>query len=122
MTVWEKSLVNMERGYARLNSFAKNVSERVKSDINIVRVRMQMDELRKKLEKQHAVIGNRLLEQSESGSLPSTFELFFKQDDIAASLERIIKIEKDLDGLEEELNREAAAVASPSKKDEGKAA
>lgn len=122
MTVWEKALVNMEKGYEKLNSFAKNVSERVKSDINIVRVRMQMDELRKDIEKQHAVIGCRLLEQSDSGSLPSSFEGFFRQDDISAALEAIARLEKSLDGLEEELNKEAAAVSSRPRKDEGKPA
>lgn len=122
MTVWEKALVNMEKGYAKLSAFAATFSERVKSDINIIRVRMQMDDARAAIAKQHEIIGSRLLEQSGNGTLPTSIEVFFKQEDIAAAIERIIKLEKDLDGLQEELNLEAASIKNPPRKEEGKAA
>lgn len=122
MTVWEKALVNMEKGYAKLSSFAANFSVRVKSDITIIRVRMHMDDLRKEIAGEQAAIGGRLREQFQSGTLPSSFELFFKQEDVAAALDKIAKLEKDVKGLEEELNRESAAILSQPPKGGGKAA
>lgn len=110
----------MEKGYAKLSSFATNFSERVKSDIQIIRIRMQMDEARAKIAQQHEFIGGRLLEQSGGGTLPASFDLFFRQEDISAAMERISSYEKDLDGLEEELSLEAGAITKHARKAEDK--
>ncbi len=122
MTVWEKALVNMEKGYARISSFAANFSERVKSDINIIRIRMQMEDLRTSIAKEHAFIGARLLELAEDASLPTAVDQFLTREDIAATRERIQKLEKDLDGLEEELSLEAATITKKPGTEKEKAA
>ncbi|MDH4162568.1 MAG: hypothetical protein OEW15_07740 [Nitrospirota bacterium] len=120
MTVWEKALVNMEKGYTRVTSFAGTLSERVKSDIAIIRIRMQMDRVQKAIGEQHRKVGERLLEQSTGGTLPANFAAFFKQGEIASLLERIAQLEKEADGLLEELSREADAIKAKPKQPEGK--
>lgn len=120
MTVWEKALVNMEKGYNRVTLFASTLSERVKSDISIVRIRMQMDRVQKEMDEQHRVIGARLMEQNSGGTLPASFAIFLKQGEIAAATERLAQLEKESDGLQEELGREAEAIKTKPKAPEGK--
>ncbi|MHB8843432.1 MAG: hypothetical protein ACYC7L_01675 [Nitrospirota bacterium] len=121
MTVWEKTLINLQQGHARLLSFAAIFSERLRAEINIIRIRMQIDAVRGKLNEQHRFIGQRLLSMKENDALPRTTELLFQNDEIAASLEKIERYHKDLEILLDDLQHEAD-VLKPSPKHEETAA
>lgn len=117
MTVWEKTLINLQKGHARLLSFAAIFSERLRAEINIIRLRMQIDAVRGKINEQHRFIGQRLLSMKEGDTLPRTTELFFRNDEIAASLEKIERYHKDLEILLDDLQHEAD-VLKPSPRHE----
>src|SRR5512147_1904087 len=97
MTVWEKTLVNLQKGHDRLMSFASTVSERVKAEITIVRLQMQIGDIRNKVGEQQRIIGRKLLELKDGGSLPSSFDLLFKNDEISSALEKIDRAQRDLE-------------------------
>lgn len=122
MTVWQKALINLEKGYDKLSSFAAVFADRVKAEITIIRVRMQIDDVRDRIGEQQRLIGARLLAQRSEDALPRSFARFFQQDDIVAALERITQLEKELEMLQEELSDETAAVADASGKNEERAA
>ena len=116
MTVWEKTLVNLQKGYEKLMSFASTVSERVKAEITIVRLQMQISDIRDKVGEQQRIVGQKLLEMKDGGSLPSSFELLFRNDEISSALEKIDRAQRDLEMLREDL-RHAADGLKPALSD-----
>jgi archaellum component FlaC len=123
MNLWEKTIINLQQGYEKMTAFAAVFSERLKAEINIIRLRMQLDEVQEQIRDQHYIIGRKLLELRDGGSLPASLELFFKNDEIASALEKISSYEKDLENILDELRSEADALkAVPTRKDEEKAA
>jgi hypothetical protein len=107
MTVWEKTLINLQKGYAKLASFAATFSDRVKAEITIVRLRMQIDGIQAKVREQQQFIGQKLLEMKENDTLPRSFDLLFNNDEIASALEKIERYQKDREILLDDLQREA---------------
>lgn len=116
MTVWEKTLVNLQRGHDRLMSFAAILSERVKAEVTIVRLQMQISEIREKVREQHRIIGQKLLEIKDNDTLPVSFDHFFRSGEIASALERIERAQRDLESLREDL-RDATEGLKPAPPD-----
>jgi hypothetical protein len=122
MTVWEKSLINIQKGYGKLMLFAANVSERAKAEISIIRLKMQIDSLRDTIGDYHRSIGKKLLEMKDADSLPKSFDLFFTNSEITALLEKIDRAQKDLEILLDDLRHESEALKAVSVPDEEKSA
>ncbi len=121
MPIWDKTLTNLQKGHDKLTAFAQTFAERMRSEITIIRVRVQIDGLREKQGEQHRLIGRTLLDQRTEGTLPQTFELFFKSAEVTAALEKIAQYERDLENLRDELRSEARSVQDlqTRKDDEG---
>ena len=123
MTLWEKTITNMQKGYERLAVFAAIFSDRVKAEINIVRLRMQHDDVQKRIREQEGFIGRRLLELRSRGKLPSSFDRLFGSDEVSSAVEKISILEKDVENILDELRTETAHLkAVPSSSDEEKSA
>lgn len=118
MTVWEKTLINLQKGYGKLMSFAANASERIKAEITIVRLRMQIDELRETIGDHQRSMGKKLLEMKDAGALPASFDFFFANTEIATHLEKIERAQKDLEILLDDLRHESDALKAVSVPDE----
>jgi hypothetical protein len=110
MNLWETTVVNVQKGYGRLMLFAATFSERMRAEINVVRLRMQIDEKRAAIRKEHEAVGRKLIEMQENDSLPASFELFFKNDEITGSLGKIVRHEKALDELIDDLQHESGSL------------
>ncbi|MEK6743883.1 MAG: hypothetical protein AABZ15_09740 [Nitrospirota bacterium] len=122
MTVWEKTLINLQKGYGKLMSFTANASERIKAEITIVRLRMQIDALRGTIGDHHRSIGKKLLEMRDTDALPGSFALFFTNSEITAHLEKIERAQKDLEILLDDLRHESDALKAVSVPDEERSA
>lgn len=119
MTVWEKTLINLQKGYVKLASFAATFSDRVKVEITMVRIRMQIDGIQAKVREQQQFIGQKLLEMKENDTLPSTFDLLFKNYEIASAMDKIGRYQKDREILLDDLRREAEVLKpAPATHDE----
>jgi len=119
MTVWEKTLINLQKGYAKLTTFAAAFSDRVKAEINIVQLRMQIDGIEAKVRKQQQIIGQKLLDMKENDNLPRTFDLLFKNEEIASAMDKIERYRKDREILLDDLQREAEVLKpAPPGRDE----
>ncbi len=121
MPLWDKTLSNLQKGHDKLTSFAATFSERLKAEITVIRVRMEIDAVRERIGEQHRVIGGKLLELRNDNALPQTFELFFKNSEVMAALEKISQYERELENLKDELRSEARAVQAvpPQKSGDG---
>ena len=106
MTVWEKTLINLQKGYTKLTIFAATFSDRVKAEITIVRLKIQIDGVRDNVREQQRFIGQKLLQMKENNELPRTFELFFQNDEVSWALEKIERLTSDLEILLDDLQRE----------------
>ena len=113
MSIWEKTLVNLQKGHARLMSVAATFSERVRAEVNIMRINIHLDGVRRKISDQQQLIGRRLLEMKEDDRLPRTWDLFFQLDDIAFAVEQIERYEKDEEILLDDLQHEAEVLKPP---------
>lgn len=122
MPLWEKTLINLQKGVEKLNSFSAVFAERMRAEINIVRLRMQLDDVQGQIDEQHRIIGKKLAALHESGSLPESFENFFTNDDIADALANIARLEKQLDNIHDELAAEAESIKSARRYDREKSA
>ena len=117
MAVGEKAITNLQRGYDRITAFAAVFSERMRAEVNIIRIRTQIDGVRRDIGEQHRIIGAKLLATRDEGTLPATIELFFSNDEVAASLKRITVLEKELENLQDELQAEAVTLKRAVRKD-----
>ena len=122
MTVWEKTLINLQKGYGKLMSFAANASDRIKSEITIIRLRMQIDALRDTIGDHQRSVGRKLLEMKDNDSLPKSFDLFFSSGEMTGLLEKIDRAQKDLEILLDDLRHESDALKTVSVPDEEKSA
>jgi hypothetical protein len=122
MTVWEKTLINLQKGYGKLMFFAANASDRIKAEITIVRLRMQIDALQDTIGDHHRSIGKKLLEMKDNEELPRSFELFFTSAEITAHLEKIDRAQRDLEILLDDLRHESDALKTEPGPDEEKSA
>jgi len=119
MTVWEKTLINLQKGYAKLVSFAATFSDRVKAEITIMRLKIQIDGIQAKVREQQQIIGQKLLEMRENDTLPGTFDLLFINYDIASAVDKIERYQKDREILLDDLQREAEVLKpAPASHDE----
>jgi hypothetical protein len=122
MTVWEKTLINLQKGYGKLTSFAANASDRIKAEITIIRLRIQIDALRDTIGDLHRSIGRKLLEMKDTDTLPKSFDLFFADSEITAHREKIDRAQKDLEILLDDLRHECDALKTVSAPDEERSA
>ena len=122
MAIWEKSFINLQKGHGRLMSFAATFSDRVRAEINIIRLKIQIDGVREKINEQHQIIVRKLLEMKIDNSLPRTLDLLFEVDAIASAVEAIERLQNDEEILLDDLQHEADVLKpAPARQEEGSA-
>ncbi len=107
MSLWEKTLINLNKGFDKLSLFGATFSERIKAEISIIRLRLRIDDVQDAIREEHRDIGRKLMELKDDNALPASFEAFFRNDEVAASLNRIAEQERALDNLFDDLEAEA---------------
>lgn len=119
MTIWEKVLVNMEKGVKKVTDGAALFSERVRAEIAIARLRIRLDELRSGIGQQYQVIGRRVVLLQKGEDPPKTMELLMKEEEIVAALAEIAARERDISDLQIEIANEQAVFKQPERPQEG---
>lgn len=122
MTVREKTLINLQKGYDKLTSFAAIFADRVRAEITTVRLKIRIDGMQEKISEQQQLIGKTLLQLKENNDLPRTFELFFQNDEIAAAVEKIERYQRDTEILLDDLQRESEVLKPASASHEERSA
>jgi hypothetical protein len=118
MTIWEKAVHNMQRGAQRLSATAVIVSERLKAEIAIARLRIRLDEVKTLVDEQYRIIGRRFLNLAKGDALPRTSEQLVKDEEIAAAMTEIEARKKEMEDLHNEISAGQAAF-KPDTKQEG---
>lgn len=115
MTIWEKVIVNVEKGAKRVMVSAALVSERVKAEIALARLRIRLDEVQALIREQERIIGRTILDLMKSDELPKETEQLLKDEKIVAALAEVVSREKDLDEIYAEIAGEQASFRSAEK-------
>jgi seryl-tRNA synthetase len=109
MTIWEKALVNMQKGSLKIIAFAEVFSERVKAEIAIVRLRIRIEELQAQIDELYKVIGRKMVELKNKGELPKTSEQLLNYDEIAAAMNELAQLKLEITDLLDDMKAEQEA-------------
>ena len=118
MTIWEKAITSMQKGSEKLMATAATFSERVQAELNIVRLRIRVDNVQVSINEQHRIIGQTVVDLNNSGSLPKLTEHLLQDEKITSALIEITALEKELDNLYDEIKAEQAVYHPAPKQDE----
>lgn len=118
MTIWEKAVLNMQRGAQRLSATAVIISERLKAEITIARLRIRLDEVKSQIDEQYRIIGRRVVNLANGDALPKTSEQLVKDEEIAAAMTEIGARKKEMEDLHNEITNEQAAFKPETKHEE----
>jgi hypothetical protein len=118
MTIWEKAVFNMQRGVQRLSATAVIISERLKAEITIARLRIGLDEVKSQINAQYRTIGHRIVSLANGDALPKTSEQLVKDEEIAAAMIEIEARKKEMEDLLSEIANEQAAFKPATKQEE----
>jgi hypothetical protein len=119
MAIWEKVVVNLEKGSRKIAATAAAVAERVKAEITIVRLRLRLDEVRSRIDELHRIIGLRVVDLRSKAAIPKAGEDLLIDEGIAAALTELEARKKDIEDLNDEIKREQSAFKTePEQKEE----
>jgi regulator of extracellular matrix RemA (YlzA/DUF370 family) len=72
MTIWEKAVLNIQKGSGKIMSAAAVFSERVKAELAIIRLRIQLDQVRARMDALYGRIGRTIVGLKRKDALPKT--------------------------------------------------
>lgn len=121
MTIWEKTVLNVQQGLHKLNIFAAFFSERMKAEISIVRLRIRINEIQTRIDDLCRTIGRRLVDLKNRGEMPKTSEQLLKDEDLFAAMNELAEEKKDLEELLDEIKIEQEALKPVPKQKEDSA-
>ena len=118
MTIWEKTVLNIERGTRKLTVAAATFSEWAKAELAIIRVRIRIDETQRGIDELHRQIGRKITDLSKQDTLPTATEQLLKDEVISIALTEIAEREQELEGLKTELKSVRTDYETASKQTE----
>lgn len=118
MTIWEKAVLNMEKGTRKLAVAAAVFSEWAKAELAIVRLRIRIDEVRAGIDDLHRQIGRKVMDLKKQDELPKATEQLLKDEVIGFALTDLADREEELEGLMAELKNIRADFKTAAKQTE----
>ncbi len=106
MTIWEKAVLNMQRGSQRISVAAVMFSERVRVEINVIRLRIRINEVQTRIDELYQVIGRTLVNLANGDALPKTSEQLVQNEDISIAMHEISDRKQELEELQEKIKSE----------------
>jgi hypothetical protein len=103
MTIWEKAVLNMEKGTRKLAVAAATFSEWAKAELAVVRLRIRIDEAQAGIDELHRQIGRKVTDLKKRDELPKSTEQLLKDEVISIAMTEIADREQELEGLNTEL-------------------
>jgi len=103
MTIWEKAVLNMQKGSRKIAAAAAVFSERVKAEVAIIRLKIQIDQVRARMDTLYGRIGRTIVDLKRKDALPKTAEQLFKEDDIIAAMTELADGEREIEELKTQI-------------------
>lgn len=96
MTIWEKAILNMEKGSKKISAAAATFSDRVKMEIALARLRIRIDETQSRIDELHRAIGRKIVSLGKGSALPEATDQLLKDEEVAAALSELVAREREL--------------------------
>jgi len=119
MTIWEKAVLNMQRGSQRISIAAVLLADRVRAEINIVRLRIRIDEVQQRIDTLYQAIGRKVVNLTRGDALPETTEQLVRDEEIAAAMTELADHKQEIEELRNMIVDEQASVKTARKQAEG---
>jgi hypothetical protein len=120
MTIWEKAILNMQRGSQRLSVAAALFADRVRAEISIVRLRIRIDEVQNRIDELYQGIGRRVVNLTLGDALPKTSERLLQDEEIAQAMADLKDRKQELEDLNHEIKNEKDLFKTAQKGTEAK--
>jgi molecular chaperone GrpE (heat shock protein) len=118
MTIWEKAVLNIEKGFRKITAAAATFSERVKAELDLIRLRIRIDEVQDRIDALHRIIGRKIVDLKKQEALPKTTEQLLKVDEIVIALTELADREQEIEELRTGLKSIQSAVKNTAKQTE----
>lgn len=99
MNIWEKAVLNMEKGAKKTAAAAATFAERVRTEVQIVRLRIRMDEVQARVAELHQTIGRKIVDFQKKDALPKATDQLLQDEDIAAAIVELADREQEIEEL-----------------------
>ncbi len=119
MTIWEKAILNMQRGSKRISISAALFADRVRVEINIVRLRIRIDEVQEQIDAQYQAIGRKVVNLTRGDALPKTTEQLVQDEEIAAAMTELTDRKQEIEELRNMIVNEQVSAKTARKEAEG---
>jgi DNA repair exonuclease SbcCD ATPase subunit len=119
MTIWEKSVLNMQRGAKRLSVAAVLFADRVKAEIAVVRLRIRINEVHARIDELYQSIGRMVVNLALGDALPKSSEQLFQNEDISNAMHELADRKQELEELNEKIRSEHNLFKTAPKRKEG---
>ena len=103
MNIWEKVVLNMQKGSKNVAAAAATFAERVRAEVAIVRLRLRIDEVSSRISDLHRTIGWKLVDLQKKDALPKTTDQLLKDEDIVAAIVELADRGQEIDELNKEI-------------------
>jgi transcription initiation factor TFIIIB Brf1 subunit/transcription initiation factor TFIIB len=118
MTIWEKAILNMQKGTQKIADVAAVFSERVKAELVIVRLRIRIGEIQARINELYGTIGRKVVELKNKEEVPKTSEELLLDEEIAAAMNELVQQKKEIEELESDIKSEQDAFKPAPKQTE----
>ena len=118
MTIWEKVVLNIQKGVQRISLVAATFAERMRAEITIVRLRIRIDDIQTQINELHRTIGRTVVDLIQTNTAPKVAEQLLKQENVATALNELAERKKEMQDLKNEIQSEQDAFKPVSKNPE----
>jgi predicted nucleic acid-binding Zn-ribbon protein len=118
MTIWEKAILNMQKGTQKVAVMAAVFSERVKAELAIVRLRIRIDEIQTRIDVLYGAIGRKVVDLKNKSEMPKTSQELLLDEEITAAMNELVQQKKEIEELKNDIKSEQDAFKPAPKQTE----
>ena len=118
MTIWEKAVLNMQRGSQRISIASALFADRVRVEIDVVRLRIRMDEVQERIDELYQAIGRKVVNLTRGEALPKTTEQLVQDEEISAAMSELADRKQEIEELHGKIASEQDSVKTVHKQAE----
>ncbi len=103
MVIWGKAVLNIEKGSKKITVMAATFSDWVKTELQIIRLRIRIDETQTAIDQLHRQIGHKIMNLKKQEALPESIDLLLRDEEIVMAMAELTDREQEIEELKTEL-------------------
>jgi predicted nucleic acid-binding Zn-ribbon protein len=103
MAIWGKAVLNIEKGSKKITVMAATFSDWVKTELQVIRLRIRIDETQTAIDQLHRQIGRKIMNLKKQNALPESIDLLLRDEEIVMAMAELTDREQEIEELKTEL-------------------